>query len=84
MLDKECSGDDFTKQTEEIAEQTLERISVEMGKKRITEDGYDSVVSQINAILDANKKLKCIIDSLPKESVSPEDIIKETEANNDD
>lgn len=74
---KGCSGDDLTEATEIIVDETIEQMSVAKGKGLITEGQYDEVVEQANKIREANQRLKCIADSVPKEIVNPENIVSE-------
>ena len=79
LTEKECAGDETTEQTDTVINQIIDRMSVAKGKGQLTEDKYDEIVEHAKAISEANKKIKCIIDSIPVQTVSPEAIIKEME-----
>lgn len=74
---KECSGDEFTEKTESALDTMLEEMSIAKGTGRISEDKYDELVEQATTIREANSKIKCIVDNLPKETVTPESIVSD-------
>lgn len=78
-MSKECSGDNFTEVTESTLDSMLEQMSIAKGKGQLTEDKYDELVEQANTIREANSKIKCIVDNLPKETITPESIISDVD-----
>ncbi len=76
---EECSGDNFTEATESTLDSMLEQMSIAKGKGQLSEDKYDELVEQAHAIREANSKIKCIVDNIPKETVTPESIISNIE-----
>ena len=79
-MPKECSGDEFTEATESTLDSMLEQMSIAKGKGQLSEDNYDEIVEKANTIREANSRIKCIVDSLPKETVTPESIISDVES----
>ena len=76
-MGKECSGDNFTEATDSTLDSMLEQASIAKGKGQLSEDNYDELVEKANVIREANSKIKCIIDNLPKETVTPESIVSD-------
>ena len=76
-MTEECSGDDFTEATEATLDSMLEEMSIAKGKGQLSEDSYDELVEKANTIREANSRIKCIIDGLPKETVTPESIVSD-------
>ncbi len=76
-MSKGCSGDNFTESAESNLDSMLEQASIAKGKGQLSEDKYDELVEQANIIREANDKLKCIVDNLPKETVTPESIVSD-------
>lgn len=76
-MTKECSGDDYTEATESTLDSMLEQAHIAKGKGQISEDNYDELVEKADIIRDANNRIKCIVDSLPKETVTPESIVSD-------
>lgn len=74
---KECSGDEFTEKTESALDTMLEEMSVAKGTGRLSEDKYDELVEQATTIREANIRIKCIVDNLPKETVTPDSIVSD-------
>jgi len=74
-MEKECTGDDFTEATETTLDSMLEQAHIAKGKGQISEDNYDELVEKANTIREANSRIKCIVDSLPKETVTPDSIV---------
>lgn len=79
MNDKPCSGDNLTVETDAVLDNVLEAMSVAKGKGLLTEDKYDEAVEQADNIRKANSRLKCLIDSIPKEEVNPVSILEEVQ-----
>lgn len=76
-MEKGCSGDNFTELAESNLDSMLEMMSISKGKGQLSEDKYDEFVEQAGIIREANDKLKCIVDNLPKETVTPESIVSD-------
>lgn len=76
-MEKGCSGDNFTESTDSTLDSMLEHASIAKGKGQLSEDKYDELVDYTNTIREANDKLKCIVDNLPKETVTPESIVSD-------
>jgi len=77
---KECTGDEFTETTETTLDSMLEQMSIAKGKGQISEDNYDEIVEKTNVIREANNRIKCLVDNLPKETVTAESIISDVES----
>ncbi len=77
---EECSGDNYTEATESTLDSMLEQMSIAKGKGQISEDNYDELVEKANIIREANNKIKCIVDNLPKETVTPESIVSDIDS----
>lgn len=75
-----CSGDSFTEATESTLDSMLEQMSIAKGKGQLSEDHYDELIEQASKIREANSKIKCIVDNLPKEIVTPDSIISDVES----
>lgn len=75
----ECSGDEFTEATDSTLDSIINQANIAKGKGQLSEDNYDELVEQAKTIRDANKRIKCIVDNLPKETVSPESIVSEVD-----
>lgn len=80
LMSKECTGDEFTEATESTLDSMLEQASIAKGKGQLSEDNYDELVEKANTIREANSRIKCIVDNLPKETVTPESIISDVES----
>lgn len=78
-MSDECSGDNFTEATESTLDSMLEQMSIAKGKGQLSEDKYDELVEQASAIREANSKIKCIVDNIPKEIVTPQSIVSDIE-----
>lgn len=79
-MSKECSGDEFTESAESNLDSMIEQASIAKGKGQLSEDNYDEFIENTNIIRAANSKIKCLIDSLPKETVTSESIIQDIES----
>jgi len=79
-MTKGCSGDNFTESAESNLDSMLEQANIAKGKGQLSEDKYDELVEQANIIREANDKLKCIVDNLPKETVTPESIVSDIDS----
>ena len=79
-MTKGCSGDNFTESAESNLDSMIEQASIAKGKGQLSEDKYDELVEQANIIREANDKLKCIVDNLPKETTTPESIISDVDS----
>jgi hypothetical protein len=79
-MDKGCSGDEATTATESTLDSTVEQMSIAKGKGQLSEDKYDEIITQVNTIREANDRIKCLVDTLPKESVTPESIIDDIDS----
>lgn len=77
MTEKECSGDNFTEATDSTLDSMLETMSIAKGKGQISEDNYDELIEKTNIIREANSRIKCIVENLPKETVTPESIVSD-------
>lgn len=80
-MTKDCTGDQYTEATEATLDSITEGSSIAKGKGQLSEDNYDELISQVATIREANNRIKCIIDNLPKETVTPESIISDVEDN---
>lgn len=74
-MSSECVGNDTTEATDSTIDSILEQSSIAKGKGQLSEDKYDILVEQANIIREANSRIKCIVDNVPKESVTPESIL---------
>ena len=79
-MSKECVGNEFTEATESTLDSMLEQMSIAKGKGQLSEDKYDELVDNANTIREANSRIRCIYDNLPKETVTPESIISDVES----
>ncbi len=77
MQTKECIGERLENAVDTVMNDIEKDISAAKGMGSITEDKYDEIVSQIDAIRDTNNRLKCMIESIPKSEVHPEEIVEE-------
>ncbi len=77
MQNKECIGERLENAVDTVVNDIEKDISAAKGMGSITEDKYDEIVSQIDNIREVNNKLKCMIESIPKSEVHPEEIIEE-------
>lgn len=78
-MSDECSGNELTEATDSTLDSIIEKAHIEKGKGRLSEDKYNELIDQADSIRDANKRIKCIVDNIPKETVSPESIISEVD-----
>ncbi len=78
-MTKECEGNEFTEATESTLDSMLEQASTAKGKGQLSEDSYDELVEKATMIREANSRIKCIVDNLPKETVTPESIIHDVD-----
>ena len=76
-MSKGCSGDEFTEATESTLDSMIEQAHIAKGKGQISEDNYDELIEKANLIREANSRIKCIVDNLPKETVTPESIVSD-------
>lgn len=74
-----CVGDESTEATDSTLDYIVEKAILDKAKGRISEGNFDDLADQVNVIRGANDKLKCLIDNLPKETVSPESILSEVD-----
>lgn len=79
-MNKGCSGNDDTLATESTLDLTVEQMSIAKGKGQLSEDSYDELISQVNTIREANDRIKCIVDTLPRETVTPESIVSDIDS----
>lgn len=79
-MSEECNGNDSTEATESTLDSMLEQAHIAKGKGQLSEDSYDELVIQAKTIREANNRIKCIVDTLPRETVTPESIISDVES----
>lgn len=77
MVKKECVGERLENAIDNAVTEIEQKISAAKGIGSITEDKYDEIVSQIDAVRETNNRLKCIMENIPESEVHPEEIIKE-------
>lgn len=77
MAEKKCIGERLENAVDTVVSDIEKDISAAKGIGSVTEDKYDEIMSQIDTIREVNNRLKCMIESIPKSDVHPEEIIGE-------
>ena len=77
MLTKACIGERLENAVDSVVDDIEKDISEARGIGSITEDKYDEIVNQIDAIKEINNKLKCMVESIPRSDVHPEEVVEE-------
>lgn len=77
MQEKKCIGERLENAVDTVVSDIEKDISAAKGIGSITEDKFDEIVSQIESIREVNNKLKCMVESIPKSDVHPEEIMEE-------
>ena len=78
-MKNECTGNEFTQNTESSLDVMIEKAHIIKGKAQISEDAYNELMSVSDILRESNNKLKCILDTLPRESVTPETIMDDVD-----
>ncbi len=77
MVEKQCIGERLENAVDLVVNEIEKDISSAKGIGSITEDRFDEIISQIESIREVNNRLKCMVESIPKSDVHPEDIVDE-------